>query len=133
MKKNKSYDDAKRDASEELYQALLLIKSPEEMSNFFKDLCTPQEIKALSERWRVCKLLDQGTLSYRDINMLTGASLATIGRVARFLNNEPHQGYQLVLKRIQTKTNPVVAPRQRRKNPAIALERRRKKDSNGKQ
>lgn len=118
MKKKKSHDAAEQDAPEELYQALLLIKSSEEMNNFFKDLCTPQEIKALSERWRVCKLLNQGTLSYRDINVLTGASLATIGRVARFLNNEPHQGYQLILKRLNRM--------QTKARPAIALERRRK-------
>jgi TrpR-related protein YerC/YecD len=89
----------------ELYEALLLIKNPEEMGKFFKDLCTPQEIKALAERWRVCKLLDQKTLSYREISSLTGASLATIGRVARFLTTEPHQGYALVLKRMSVAKN----------------------------
>lgn len=91
-------------AAQELYQALLLIKTPEEMQRFFTDLCTPQEIKAFAERWRVCKLLHEGTLSYREINAQTGASLATIGRVARFLKTEPHQGYQLILTRIPTKS-----------------------------
>lgn len=100
MKNHK--DVQKNDAVQELYEALLLIKNSEEMSRFFKDLCTPQEIRALSERWRVCKLLNEGTLSYREINSLTGASLATIGRVARFLNDEPHHGYQLVIKRMKT-------------------------------
>lgn len=85
----------------ELYEALLLLKSSEEMRRFFKDLCTPQEIKALAERWRVCKLLDEGELSYREISALTGVSLATIGRVARFLTTEPHHGYQLILKRMK--------------------------------
>jgi len=84
----------------ELFEALLLLKTADEMSSFFKDLCTPQEIKALAERWRVCKLLDQGELSYREISSLTGVSLATIGRVARFLTTEPHHGYQMVLKRM---------------------------------
>ncbi|MBV8661145.1 MAG: TrpR like protein, YerC/YecD [Candidatus Dependentiae bacterium] len=90
-------------AIEELFQALLLIKTPEEMHRFFKDLCTPQEIQAFAERWKVCKLLDAGLLSYREINDQTGVSLATIGRVARFLNTEPHHGYQLVLDRIKNK------------------------------
>lgn len=89
---------------QELYEALLLLKTSEEMGRFFKDLCTPQEIKALAERWRVCKLLAQGTLSYREISSVTGASLATIGRVARFLNTEPHHGYQLILKRMVKKS-----------------------------
>ena len=87
----------------ELYEALLLLKTPEEMDRFLKDLCTPQEIKDIAERWRVCRILDENELSYREINALTGASLATIGRVARFLKTEPHQGYQLVLKRMQKK------------------------------
>jgi TrpR-related protein YerC/YecD len=87
----------------ELCQALLLLKDTQELHRFLKDLCTPQEIKALAERWRVCKLLEQGTLSYRDINEITGASLVTIGRVARFLKTEPHQGYTLVLDRIKKK------------------------------
>ena len=87
-------------AVRELYDALLLIKTPEEMAKFFKDLCTPQEIRALAERWRVCRLLDAGDLSYREINNQTGASLVTIGRVARFLKDEPHHGYRLVLARL---------------------------------
>jgi TrpR-related protein YerC/YecD len=86
----------------QLYKALLTLKNTDEIERFLKDLCTPQEIQVLAERWRVCKLLHQGNLSYREINSVTGASLATIGRVARFLNNEPHHGYELVLKRIKS-------------------------------
>lgn len=95
--------NAQQDISgQDLYDALLLLKSTDELDCFFKDLCTPQEIKALAERWRVCKLLSKGELSYREINSQTGVSLATIGRVARFLHNEPHHGYQLVLNRMIT-------------------------------
>jgi TrpR-related protein YerC/YecD len=86
---------------QDLYDALLLLKDKKEMDKFFKDLCTPQEIKVLNERWNVCKYLDQQELSYREISGVTGASLATITRVARFLKNEPHQGYSLVLKRMK--------------------------------
>lgn len=99
-------DEQQDSAVQELFQALLLIKSPEEMHRFFKDLCTPQEIQAFAERWKVCKLLDAGGLSYREINDQTGVSLATIGRVARFLNTEPHRGYQLVLDRIEKNNLP---------------------------
>ncbi len=94
-------DEQQNSAVQELFQALLLIKTPEEMHKFFKDLCTPQEIQAFAERWKVCKLLAEGSLSYREINDQTGVSLATIGRVARFLHTEPHRGYQLVLNRIK--------------------------------
>lgn len=99
----KELDVLQESVVDELYQALLLVKSPTEMAQFFKDLCTPQEIRALGERWRVCQLLHTGDLSYREINQRTGASLATIGRVARFLKEEPHHGYQLVLGRLPKK------------------------------
>lgn len=84
-----------------LCDALLLLDNSVEAFNFLKDLCTPQEITALSERWRVCQLLDKGGLSYREIHSITGASLTTIGRVARFLKDEPHQGYVTILKRMK--------------------------------
>ena len=96
---DKLYDQAVR----ELFEALLLIKTADEMAKFFKDLCTPQEIRALAERWRVCRLLNVGDLSYREINSKTGASLATIGRVARFLKEEPHHGYRMILNRMKNK------------------------------
>ncbi len=88
----------------ELYEAMLMITTEKELDAFLKDLCTPQEMMNLAERWQVCRLLHQGEMSYREISAATGASLATIGRVGRFLNIEPHQGYQLVLKRIEQET-----------------------------
>jgi len=85
----------------ELCEALLLLETKEEAYNFLKDLCTPQEMKVLAERWKVCKLLEKGDLSYRDISFITGASLTTIGRVARFLRNEPYHGYLAILNKMK--------------------------------
>jgi len=96
MKRNQSEDPVKV-----LLEALLTIKNPQEMERFMRDLCTPQEITALAERWRVCRLLNEGDLSYREIHAITGASLATITRVARFLKDEPHHGYRSVLKKMK--------------------------------
>jgi TrpR-related protein YerC/YecD len=87
----------------DLCDALLLLDKPKDVFNFLKDLCTPQEIGALAERWRVCRLLDKGDLSYREIHDMTGASLTTIGRVARFLKDEPHQGYVTALQKLKKK------------------------------
>jgi len=84
-----------------LAQALLLLESPQEVDNFLKDLCTPQEIHALSERWRVCQLLDEGKLSYREIHKISGASITTVGRVARFLKDEPYNGYKTMLNKVK--------------------------------
>ena len=83
----------------ELAQGLSDVKSVAEMERFLVDLCTPAELRALAERWHVAKLLDTTDLSYRDINAETGVSTTTIGRVARFLKDEPHQGYRAVLDR----------------------------------
>lgn len=88
-----------RDNVTDLCDTLLTLEKREEAYNFLKDLCTPQEIKAIAERWQVCRLLDVGDLSYRDINALTGASLSTIGRVARFLKDESYKGYRIALDR----------------------------------
>lgn len=90
-----------QDAFSDLCEALLLLQDQKEAFNFLKDLCTPQEITVLAERWKVCQLLHSGDLSYRKIHDLTGASLSTIGRVARFLKDEPYNGYKTILDRMK--------------------------------
>ncbi len=82
-----------------LSQVLSSIEDAGLMEKFLVDLCTPAELRALSERWHVAQLLDEGEQSYRDINAETGVSTTTIARVARFLKDEPHQGYRAVLNR----------------------------------
>ena len=51
---------------------------------FFEDLCTVQELKALSQRLTVAKMLSEGRV-YSEIVKTTGASTATISRVNRSL------------------------------------------------
>jgi len=91
------------DATQELCDTLASLENAQEIARFLKDLCTPQELSALAERWRICKLLEQGDLSYRDIHAITGASLVTIGRVARFLKHEPTKGYKTALETLKKK------------------------------
>lgn len=98
MLKNTSLSKSKT-SFDELFDAILSLETHDETERFFKDLCTPQELTALAERWRVCTLLHTQELSYREIHDVTGASLATITRVARFLKTEPHQGYAHLLKK----------------------------------
>ena len=86
-----------------LSAALTELESADEVRRFLVDLCSPTELKALAERWHVARLLDETELSYRDISAKTGVSTTTIGRVARFLKDEPHQGYRIVLDRIKDK------------------------------
>lgn len=84
---------------DDLCRALLACADLDEVRRFLVDLTTPGERNALAERWRVARLLDAGQ-SYREISALTGVSTTTVTRVARFLAQEPHQGYRRVLDRI---------------------------------
>ncbi len=85
------------DVTDKLCDALARVETSEDMRAVLIDLCTPAELRALAERWRVAEMLNEGELSYRDINAQTGVSTTTIGRVARFLRDEPHGGYRLLL------------------------------------
>ncbi len=87
------------EASQALLCAIQSLRTPDELLRFLTDLCTPAELRALVARWQVAKLLDAGALSYRDISEKTGASTTTVGRVARFLNEESYQGYRIALDR----------------------------------
>lgn len=69
-----------------LAQALVGLTDVDAMSAFLIDLCTPAELEALTDRWRVVPLLIAGT-SYRQIHELTGVSVTTIGRVARHIEH----------------------------------------------
>ena len=85
-------------AARTLSEALLLLESPREAREFLEDLCTPAELEAMVDRWRVAQLLDQG-LSYRDIREMTSVSVTTIGRVARFID-QGAGGYRTLLNRL---------------------------------
>ena len=84
-----------------LYDALLSLKSRDEVDAFLADLCTPAELRAFAERWAVARLLDRHLQSYREIAAEAQASPTTVVRVARFLKEMPHQGYRLVLDRLK--------------------------------
>jgi len=80
-----------------LEAALANLEDPDAIQAFLVDLCTPAELRALNERWQVAQILNEGKKSYREIHAATGVSTTTIGRVARFLRDEPHGGYRAVL------------------------------------
>ena len=89
-----------RQGSDELlYEAILSLKDMEECRNFFSDLCTVGELRAMEQRFEVAMLLSEGMI-YNDILERTGASSATISRVNRSLQYGA-DGYQAVLPRIK--------------------------------
>ena len=89
-------------AKYDLIDALLALEGRREAEAFLADLCTPGEVRALSERWAVAQLLDAGELSYREIAQKAPSSTATVVRVARFLKDMPHKGYRRVLDRLRS-------------------------------
>ena len=98
MKPNRhDSEDQQTDAENALFEAVISLRDVEECRNFFKDLCTPAELQALVDRWQVVHCLQQD-LSYRQIHDITGVSVTTIGRVARFLS-DGFGGYETALKR----------------------------------
>ena len=99
-----SLSDARAALADDLAVAIAAIDNAEEARAFLADLCTPAEIHALAERWYVARLLDQGSLTYREIHDATGVSTTTVVRVARFLRQEANGGYRRVLDRLRGAT-----------------------------
>ena len=84
-----------------LFDAILQLQSKEECYQFFEDLCTVSELKALSQRIVVAKMLSDKRV-YSDIVAATGASTATISRVNRSLIYGC-DGYDMVFSRLYKK------------------------------
>lgn len=91
----------KHDDTTHLMEAILTLKTKEELQRFFDDLCTIQEINSMAQRFEVAQYLDQG-LTYSQIAEITHASTATISRVNRSLVYGA-EGYQLALERTKEK------------------------------
>ncbi|MDD4321034.1 MAG: YerC/YecD family TrpR-related protein [Acidaminococcaceae bacterium] len=70
---------------EQLFAAILSLKNQEECDAFFEDICTLSEVKAMSQRLEVAKMLNKGE-NYNNIAKATGASSTTVSRVNRCLH-----------------------------------------------
>ena len=89
----------KEEKIQHLYQAILNLESEEACAAFFEDLCTVTEIKSISQRIVVAKMLRDKKV-YNEIVSETGASTATISRVNRSLQYGCN-GYEVVFKRME--------------------------------
>ncbi len=81
----------------DLAEAIVLLRTGDEALRFLRDVCTINELKELGQRWHVARLLDEG-ISYHEISERTGASSATISRVAQWLRYG-RDGYRLLIDR----------------------------------
>jgi TrpR-related protein YerC/YecD len=81
----------------ELSEAFLQLESRDEVERFLRDLCTLNELEAMTHRWSVARLVDRG-LPYLEIAQRTHASTTTVTRVAHWLRHG-EGGYRLALDR----------------------------------
>ena len=84
---------------EALLRAVVRLDSTDEAARFLRDLCTLGELHDLANRWAVVRLLDEG-LHYGEIVERTGASTATITRIAQWLRHG-EGGYRTMLERVR--------------------------------
>lgn len=91
----------KDEATDKLFEAVLLLETIEECYAFFEDICTVGEIKSIAQRLEVAKMLDANR-TYEEIVEATGASTATISRVKRCLLYGA-DGYRLILQKLKEK------------------------------
>jgi len=84
-----------------LVRAFAALERPQDVQAFLRDLCTPAELEAMADRWRVVPLLRKG-VPYREIYDLTGVSVTTIGRVARSLEHGAG-GYAVAIERLSAR------------------------------
>lgn len=83
---------------EVLFKAILLLENMDECYSFFEDIATINELKSLSQRIQVARMLKEKKV-YTEIAEETGASTATISRVNKCLNYGQN-GYNIVLERM---------------------------------
>lgn len=89
----------KNDELDLFFEAVLNLQNIDECYNFFEDVATINELKALAQRIHVATMLKEKKV-YTEIAEKTGASTATISRVNKCLNYGTG-GYDLVLDRIE--------------------------------
>ena len=90
---------SKKEKNEDFYKAILLLKDEQECYSFFRDVCTVTELRAMEQRFEVARMLTQGKV-YSEILERTGASSATISRVARSLTDSDG-GYERIFARMK--------------------------------
>jgi len=87
------------DAAAELFEAILRLEPADEAAAAFRDLCTLGELHDMAQRWAVVRLLDEG-MHYAEISSRTGASTATITRIAQWLHHG-EGGYTKAIERLR--------------------------------
>ena len=90
--------DLKNEMTDDLFKAILTLKTVDECYKFFEDICTVKEILDISQRLKAAKMLKNGA-NYMDISKATGMSTATISRVSKCLEYGGG-GYAMIIDRV---------------------------------
>jgi TrpR-related protein YerC/YecD len=96
------------EAVNDLLEAIARLESAEEARPFFRDLCTLGELRDLAQRWAVVRLLDAG-MHYVEISRRTGASTATITRIAQWFHHG-EGGYRAAIEKLHLATDQPAPP-----------------------
>ena len=88
--------------TEDLFEALLLLKDTDEAARFLRDLLTEGEIEEFAARWQVAQELESGK-TQRTVSRETGVSIATVTRVNQWLKRGMG-GYMTIINRINDKS-----------------------------
>ncbi|HEY4752276.1 MAG TPA: YerC/YecD family TrpR-related protein [Candidatus Limnocylindrales bacterium] len=88
-----------------LLDVILRLDDREDTLRFLRDLCTVGELHDMAQRWAVVRMLDAG-LHYAEISRRSGASTATITRIASWLHHG-EGGYRAQLERLRAETGSV--------------------------
>ncbi len=82
---------------DDLADAVLSMRTRDEARRFLRDLCTLPELEALTHRWQIARLLDEGA-PYLEIAERVPTSTATVTRVAQWVRHGTG-GYGIALER----------------------------------
>ena len=94
--------------TEALLDAIVRLRDRDEAARFLRDLCTLNELRDMAQRWAVVRMLDAG-MHYAEISRTTGASTATITRIASWLNHG-EGGYRGMLDKLDSASRAGTTP-----------------------
>ena len=101
-------DDWRSADTDALLDAFVRLEDRQEAARFLRDLCTLNELRDMAQRWAVVRMLASG-LHYAEISRTTGASTATITRIASWFNHG-EGGYRAMLDRLDAESREGTRP-----------------------
>ena len=84
--------------TQDLWRAVLALRTAREAKKFFRDLLTEAEILEFGRRWQGAQMVAR-EVPYAKIEAKTGLSSTTVARISRWLNRG-QGGYRLMIKRL---------------------------------